>query len=413
MRYLIAGMGPAGAKAAEAIRARDAEGEIRILSEERVPPYFRASLPHYAVGKLTREQLWAVPDDLYEATRIQPVHARITKVDAAQARVHTEQGEVFSYDKLLVATGMAPRPLDCPGADLNGVMTLSTLDDADDLMARCAGGGRAVVTGGDFRALSICWVARRLGMEVTLLVPEHQVGVPWLDARGAQLLYRRLVEDGVEVRLAEEIAAVEGEKGSVAAVSTRGGKGIACRFVGVGLGEVPRTGAISGLKLKGDGTVPVGAALETSRVGIYAAGDVASIWDDVSGEHHSLGGWMTASTTGRIAGDNMAGGNGRFARSSYYHAGMLYDMPLTLIGRFGAAGDAEVTSSPNEDGYRRLVFREGKLIGATLLGDQWHGNVLRRVVELSADVRQHELQLLRTDVDLNHLLRPTGEYHLY
>lgn len=412
MRYLIAGMGPAGAKAAEAIRARDAQGEIRVLTEEPVPFYFRASLPHYAVGRITREQIWGFPDD-YETARIQRVHARITEVDAGQSRVRTEAGEEFSYDKLLFATGMAPTVLNCPGADLDGVVTLSTLADADDLTARCADGGRAVITGGGARALSLAWVARRLGMEVTLLVPEHQVGTPWLDARSSQLLYRRLVEDGVDVRLAEEIAAVEGEKGQVAAVSTRGGKGIACRFVGVGLGEVARTRTVQGLKLCADGTVSVSAALETNRAGVYAAGDVASIWDAASGEPHHLSGWMTAQATGKIAGDNMAGGSGTFTQSAYYRAGMLYDLPLTLIGRFAAAGDAEVTSSPNADGYRRLVFREGRLIGATLLGNSWHGNVLRRVVELGADVRQHELQLLRTDVDLNHLLRPTGEYHLY
>jgi NAD(P)H-nitrite reductase large subunit len=72
-----------------------------------------------------------------------------------------------------------------------------------------------------------------------------------------------------------------------------------------------------------------------------------------------------------------------------------------------------VTSAPSQEGYRRLVFQDGRLIGATLLGDRRHGNLIRRIIELGVDVRGHELQLLRTDVDLNRLLRPAGEYFLY
>jgi NAD(P)H-nitrite reductase large subunit len=92
---------------------------------------------------------------------------------------------------------------------------------------------------------------------------------------------------------------------------------------------------------------------------------------------------------------------------------MVYDVPLTVMGRFDATGDAEVTSAPTAAGYRRLVFQDGRLIGATVVGDRRHAEVLRRVIELGVDVRGYELQLLRTDVDLNRLLRPVGEYHLY
>lgn len=414
MNYGIVGLGAAGVQAATAIRERDAEGEIRIFSAEPEPFYYRASLPYYALGKLAREQLQGRPDGFFEAHRIQVIHRRVAKLDADARTLETEGGEVFRCDRILVACGAAPLPAGCEGEGLRGIQSLGTLRDADAVRDLCREGGRTVIAGGGAWALPMAHVARRLGMEVTLLVPEPQVGRPWLDARGGQILFRRLVEDGVDVRLGEGIARISGEHGHVAAVRTTAGKGIACKWVGVGLGGRPRTGlaAEAGLTTE-DGMLQVGDDMATSAPGIYAAGDGCEVWDGRGGCHRYAPGWDAASLQGHVAGANMAGGREIFDPSHCYHATVLYDLPLTLIGRFDACGDADVCSSPSAEEYRHLVFEEGRLIGATLLGDRRHSHVLRRIVELGVEVRRYELQLLRTDVDLNRLLRPSGEYHLY
>jgi len=412
MRYCVVGLGPAGARAADAIRARDPEGEVRVFADEAVPFYFRAALPQYALGRLRRDEMWALPEPSPPDGTIR-VDQPVTAVDPAGRSVRTADGADHPYDRLLLACGTGAAAAEIPGADLKGVGRFRTLADAEALRRLAEPGARAVILGGGPAALPMAWVARRLGMQVTLLVPEGQVGGPWLDARGAQILYRRLVEDEVDVRLGEGLAGIEGERGRVAAVRTSGGKGIACRWVGLGSDGAPRGNLLPEAADPRDGALRVSDRLETGFDGVYAAGDVCRVWDEAANDHVHAPGWLAASLQGEAAGANMAGGAATYDPARFHHAGMVYDVPLTVMGRFDAAGDAEVTSAPTATGYRRLVFHDGRLIGATVVGDRRHAEVIRRVIELGVDVRGYELQLLRTDVDLNRLLRPVGEYHLY
>lgn len=412
MRYCVVGLGPAGARAVAAIRARDPEGEVRVFAEEAVPFYFRAALPQYALGRLRRDEMWALPEPS-EPAGVTRVDAPVTAVDVAERRVRTADGADHPYDRLLLSCGTRVAAPAVPGADLKGVGAFRTLADAEALREAAAPGARAVVLGGGAAALPIAHVARRLEMQVTLLVPSGRVGGVWLDARAAQIVYRRLVDDGVDVRLGEGLAGIEGEGGRVAAVRTSGGRGIACRWVGLGGETAPRGSLLPEVADDADGALRVDARMETRVPDVFAAGDVCRVWDPNTGTHQHPTGWLSASLQGQVAGRNMAGGAAAFTLAHYYHAGMMYDVPLTVIGRFNVAGEAEVTSAPTADGYRRLLFQDGRLIGATLLGDRRHAGVIRRVIELGVDVRGYELQLLRTDVDLNRLLRPVGEYHLY
>jgi len=412
MRYCVVGLGPAGARAVAAIRARDPEGEVRVFADEAVPFYFRAALPQYALGRLRREEMWALPEAA-SPDGVERVDQPVTAVDPAGRSVRTADGADHPYDRLLLACGTGSAAPEIPGADLKGVGRFRTLADAEALRGLDEPGARAVILGGGPAALPMAWVARRLGMQVTLLVPERQVGGPWLDARGAQIVFRRLVEDEVDVRLGEGLAGIEGERGRVAAVRTSGGKGIACRWVGLGNDGAPRGTLLAEAADPRDGALRVSDRLETGFDGVYAAGDVCRVWDPEGNDHVHAPGWLAASLQGEAAGANMAGGAATYDLARFHHAGMVYDVPLTVMGRFDAAGDAEVTSAPTATGYRRLVFHDGRLIGATVVGDRRHAEVIRRVIELGVDVRGYELQLLRTDVDLNRLLRPVGEYHLY
>jgi NAD(P)H-nitrite reductase large subunit len=359
---------------------------------------------------LFREQLWGFPDGYLESLRVRRVTGRVVAVDQEARQVVTEDGPAVPYDRVLLGTGTSPIKLTCPGADLGGVLALGRMGEADVLRGYCRDGGRAVVVGGGLPGLTLARMARAMGMACTLLVPEERVGAPWLDARGSQVLYRRVADDGVEIRMGEGVAAIEGGQGKVAAVTTTHGKGIACAWVGVGLGGTPRT-ALAGVLADG-APLKVNERMATGSAAVFAAGDVCQVWDGDAGAYRHTPGWQAASLQGRVAGANMAGARERFRMRHYFLAATLYDLPFTFIGRTDNTG-ADVCTPPQADAYRRLVFKDGCLVGAVILGDRRHANVIRRVIELGVDVRGHELHLLRTDVDLNHLLRPTGEYHLY
>ncbi|MDH4229324.1 MAG: NAD(P)/FAD-dependent oxidoreductase [Nitrospirota bacterium] len=430
MNYLIAGFGPAGAHAAAAIRECDPHGAIHIFSAERHPFYFRAALPHYALGHIDRDGLWAFPAGETERLGLRHHPVPLVAIDTARSVARDAGGGEHPWDRLLIACGAAPSAIGCPGESASGVVHFDTLDDAERVRALCGEGGgsppregggspdgRAIIAGGGARALALAWVARRLGMDVLLLVPEERLAASLLDAAAAMLLFRRLTDDGVEVRLGQHITGVEHARqgGATAPASgsivvTGDGRHHPCRWLGVGTDGAPGSPLAVSAGLP-EGAVEVNARLETRLPGIYAAGDVCSVRE--GGESLRSGGWLAAVTQGRVAGLNMAGGDATYQSSHYYHATTLYDLPAVLIGACDAAGDAAVTTHPRGPDYRRLVFRKGALIGAVLLGDRRHAAVLRRAIELQVDVRGYELQMLRTDVDLNRLLRPSGEYHLY
>jgi 3-phenylpropionate/trans-cinnamate dioxygenase ferredoxin reductase component len=138
-----------------------------------------------------------------------------------------------------LTTGAAPRRIAIPGADLDGVHYLRTLADCDVLMERLKTSGRVALVGAGWIGCEAAASARQCGLEVTLLDPHR---LPFERIFGPEIgsFYRDVhVQDGVEMRLGESVAAFEGD-GAMSAVRTRSGKTLDCDFVVVGIGVEPR-----------------------------------------------------------------------------------------------------------------------------------------------------------------------------
>ncbi len=413
MKAVVVGGGPAGQHAALAIRAADAKAQVVVFQSQPDGAIFRPSLGAYVRGCIDRDDLPSLPDGTLAQADIQVVNQPVTRVDLGRRTVTSADDRETSFDRLLLACGTHQ-----PEAATNGPGPLLSLADAERWRAGTDAGGHWLVVGDGIYALTLCYLLRQQRREVTLLVPGSLFLPDWLDSRASQMIYRRLVDDGVTVHLQTSVASQTQPQGR-RVVTTSSGKRLTCD--GLIDGAEPRPNLTlaeeAGMALK-QGGICVSDRLETGVAGVYAAGDLVRVWDKLQGKHVPAGGWMAAVAQGRVAGHNMAAGHPRgpdiyFSMAEYYRSGLVYDLPLALIGRAQAAGDAEVTSAPSAEGYRRLVFKDGRLFSAVLLGDQRHSTLLARIAALQIDVRGYELQLLRTDIDLNHLLRPSREYHLY
>ncbi|MGH9266631.1 MAG: FAD-dependent oxidoreductase [Acidimicrobiales bacterium] len=172
MTYALIGDGATGTTAAFYIRRHDPKGRIRIYSDDPAPAYYRAALTNYLMGELRAEQLFAVPPGYYTESNVERVHRRVGGVDTRNQRLHLSNGESPPYDRLLIGAGARATMPAFPEAELSGVMTMRTLQDARFVMDEISSGRlkRAVIVGGGILGLE--WVAglRARKVEVTYLI---------------------------------------------------------------------------------------------------------------------------------------------------------------------------------------------------------------------------------------------------
>jgi 3-phenylpropionate/trans-cinnamate dioxygenase ferredoxin reductase subunit len=253
-------------------------------------------------------------------------------------------GRRLRFDRLLLATGAAPRRLDVPGAGLDGVHYLRELEDSDAIAERLEWGGKAVVVGGGWIGSEVAASARQKGLEVTVVLEE---GVPLVRQLSPEVgaVYRDLHrERGVEFVTAS-VAAFEGE-GSVRRVRTRDGRAVEADFAVVAVGAEPRTGLARRAGVAVDGAVRTDEYLRTSLPDVFAAGDVADAHHPFYGRHLRVEHWDNARGQGATAALNMLARGVPYGRIPYffsdqYEVGVEYRGVATDADRLVFRGDPE------------------------------------------------------------------------
>ena len=331
--FVIVGAGLAGAKAAETLRAEGFDGRLLLLGEEAERPYERPPLSKgYLRGETDRDSLYVHPEGFYAAHGIElrpssPVGA----IDPGSRQVELVSGERISHERLLLATGAAPRRLPLPGADLAGIQYLRTRSDADALAAAAAHAEHVVVVGTGWIGSEAAASLRQLGREVTLVGPDT---APLVRVLGPEVggVYRDLHADhGVRLALGTRVAAFRGH-GRVEAVVTSDGRTIEGDLVLVGAGAVPRTELAEAAGLPVRNGILVNEQLEVvGAAGVYAAGDVAAAWHPRYQRYLHVEHWANARNQGPAAARNMLGRSLPYARLPYFYSDQ-YDLSMEYSG---------------------------------------------------------------------------------
>jgi 3-phenylpropionate/trans-cinnamate dioxygenase ferredoxin reductase component len=200
---------------------------------------------------------------------------RVSAIDPTAQFVTTEAGDKYEYDALILATGSRVRKLVCPGADLDGVHYLRTVSDADGLGAHIVEGKRLVVIGGGYIGLEVAAVARKAGMEVTILEAAERVlarvAPPVISA-----FFEKLHSDaGVHIRTGVQVAVVNGD-GSVTGVTLADGAIIPADVILIGIGIIPNSEVAREAGLVAIDGIETDKDARTSDPKIFAIGDCAS-----------------------------------------------------------------------------------------------------------------------------------------
>jgi 3-phenylpropionate/trans-cinnamate dioxygenase ferredoxin reductase subunit len=348
--FVIVGASLTGAKAAQKLRDQGFDGRVVVIGDERELPYERPPLTKgYLRGEQPRGTTRVHEEKFYEEHDIELLTGvTVTAIDPAEKRVHPDAGKPIGYDRLLIATGAEPRRIDIPGAGLDGVHYLRTLADCDALRERLDAGGRVVVIGAGWIGAEFGASARQRGLDVTVIEP---AAVPLERVLGHELgaFYRDVHEThGVEMRMQTGVEAFQGA-GSFAAVRTSDGQSIACDFVVVAVGVIPRAQLAETAGAKIENGIVVNQQLQTTLPDVFAAGDVANAWHPFYGRNIRIEHWANALNQGPAAARGMLDHDVAYDRIPYffsdqYEIGMEYSGYATdwdeIVYR-GAVSDGE------------------------------------------------------------------------
>ncbi|MGV9775494.1 NAD(P)/FAD-dependent oxidoreductase [Streptosporangium sp. NPDC003464] len=336
--FVIVGAGLAGAKAAQSLREEGFTGRITLIGAEAERPYERPPLSKgYLLGKEEKAKVYVHDEGWYGEHSVELLTGRrVTGIDRSAHEVELDDGRRLGYAKLLLAPGASPRRLDVPGADLDGVHYLRSLDDSERLRGAVRGGGRVVVVGAGWIGLETAAAARGYGCEVTVVEPRP---VPLQAALGPEMgaffaeVHRR---QGVDVRLGRGVTGFRGD-GRVQAVLTDDGGEIPADVVIVGVGVHPDVELAERAGLAVDNGIVVDESLRTDDPDIYAAGDAANAFNPLYGARIRVEHWSNALNGGLAAGRAMLGQKVVYDRPPYFFTDQ-YDVGMEFSGWFAPGG---------------------------------------------------------------------------
>ena len=374
-RYVIIGNGIAGTTAAETLRKNDPNCIIHLLTNEPYPLYNRVSLPRFLQGVIVEQKVMIRDFAWHEQRNISLItESMVTDINMEERVVFTDNGQKFPYDALLVATGGWANPLRVPGAEgTKHIYNFVTLDDTKSIIARMLESRTALAYGGSFISYELCdgFAVRKL--ETTWLMR----GPYWLrsalDPDGGEVIDNIAKKFGINVIHGDEIESVIPQNGVPGYVRTKKGREIQADVIGVGLGISLNTKILTNTPVELRSGIVVNEYLETNVAGVYSAGDVAEFYDPTIRQHHTMGTWDNAMAHGRIVGVNMAGGHEAYIDVPTYTS-PLFDVNIAVVGT-AETNDPELQPialrEPGEKGnenYRKLFFRENKLVGVLMIG---------------------------------------------
>lgn len=366
-RIVIVGASLAGATAAGSLRDYGFDGEIHLIGAEAQFPYNRPPLSKgYLRAQERFEDQLVKPPGYYAEQHIElRLGVRATTIDAKQKFVELEGGERIVYDRLLMATGGRNRPLSMPGANLEGVYQLRTVEDCDRIRAVAQGGRRAVVMGLGFIGSEVSASLRQLGIEVVAVEGSRVPLARVLGEEVGHVLADIHRERGAELILEDSVAAIEGSV-RVERVRTKKGRVLECDMVVAGIGIVPNTELLAAAGALVDNGVLVDELCRTSLADVFAAGDVTNHLHPIFGrlrvEH-----WNNGYQQGRAAARSLLGGEQPY---DYVHSfwSDQYEHSIQYVG-FATSWD-------------RLVFR-GQPDSRKFLGFYLKDGIVRAAVGLN------------------------------
>jgi len=382
--YLVVGGGMTADAAVRGIRELDTERPIGLIGAEPDPPYAR---PPLSKGLWKGEPLEGIWRGTEQAGVELHLGRRVTAIDLAAGTATDDRGTAYGFEKLLLATGGAPRRLPFGG---EGVVYFRTLEDYRRLRGLADRGARFAVVGGGFIGSEIASALAAQGRSVTLLFPEEGIGSRLFPADLARFLVGYFEEKGVEVLSGRKVTGLV-ERGPGYELRADGELHREVDAVVAGLGIVPATELAAAAGLEVDDGIVVDARLRTSHPAVFAAGDVARFPALALGRRIRVEHEDNALSMGRAAGRSMAGDDSPYTHLPFFYSD-LFDLGYEAVGDLDPRGETVADwKVPFREGVV-YYLAAGRLRGVLLWNTWGQVDAARALIEEAATVRPEELR---------------------
>ena len=382
-RYLIIGGGMTTEAAIRGIREVDADGPIGVISNEANPFYNRPPLSKGLWKGAPLSKIWRAPGGVAAS-----VHLRreAKNIDASKREVVDDDGESYTYEKLLLATGGRPRKLPFGGEDIN---YFRTLEDYHRLAKTSGHGKHFAVIGGGFIGSEVAAALTMAQSRVTMLFPEEGIGARIYPGDLASFLNGFYDQKGVEVRTGISVNGME-KTGERFRLETDGAP-LEVDGVVAGIGILPNVELAEAIGLEIEDGIVVDEHLRTRDESIYAAGDVAAFRNPALDMRIRVEHEDNANMMGKIAGQNMAGKAVSYDHLPFFYSDM-FELGYEAVGRLDSRLE---TVSDWKDEFRKGVvyyLDDGRVRGVLLWNTWDQVDVARRLIGEKGPFRPEDLK---------------------
>lgn len=359
---VIVGAGQAGYQTAESLRQEGYAAPITLIGAEPHAPYQRPPLSKaYLLGETDRHRLKFRAEHYYADHAIDlRVSTEATAIDRERRRVVLADGTNLPYAHLVLATGARPRSLPVPGAELEGVFALKTLDDTDRIDRRLGSAESVVVVGAGFIGLELAAVARKLGKVVTVLEAAPRVMGRVVTPELSDFFARVHRDQGVEIVTGAQVEAFLGEAGAVCAVACADGARHEADLVVVGIGVTPEVALAEGCGLPCDDGILVNAQGRTADPRVFAAGDCTRYDHPFAGKPIRLESVQNAADQGRCVAAAIAGRARLYDTVPWFWSDQ-YDLKLQMVGLQEGCDETVLRGDMADRKFSLFHFRAGAL----------------------------------------------------
>jgi len=397
VKYIIVGNSAAGIGTVEGIRQVDPEGTIMLISDEPYHTYSRPLISYYLAGKVKPEKMYYREADFYEKMKVTVrLGVSVETLLPGEKAVVLSSGEKVNYEKLMLATGGKPIIPEMAGLELQGVFPFLKWDDVKNIESYLSEANKVVIIGAGLIGLKAAEGLAGMKAEVKVVELANRVLSAILDEEAASMVQNALEDKGIAFYLNNTVKEIKGND-RVTGVILQNGTELDCDALIIAIGVIPNKDLAVQAGLAVNRGIIVDDTMRTSNPDIYAAGDVSEGFDTLYKQNRVLPILPNAYKQGFAAGNNMAGKVESYKGGFAMNAIGFFGLPMITAGIIKPDSPEFleiVESDPGNKSYRKIVVRDGKLVGFIALNDVDRAGILTGLMEKEINVEPFKDKLM-------------------